>query len=154
MRASFPARPKPDDQNVHQTGSTSPLLNVFGVGPDVAAALLITAGGNPDRMRNEASFAALCGISPIPASSGKTRRHRLNRGGDRQANAAFHVITLARRRHDPRTKAYIDKRTAQGLSPATSPDASSATSPGSCSPSYATSAPLDKHRSIRSSDTP
>ncbi len=93
------------------------LLEVFGVGPDVAAALLITAGGNPDRMRNEASFAALCGISPIPASSGKTHRHRLNRGGDRQANAAIHVIALARRRHDSRTKAYIDKRTAQGLSP-------------------------------------
>ncbi len=93
------------------------LLNVFGVGPDVAAALLITVGGNPDRMRTEASFAALCGISPIPASSGKTHRHRLNRGGDRQANAAIHVVALTRRRSDARTKAYLEKRTAQGLSP-------------------------------------
>lgn len=93
------------------------LLQVFGVGPDVAAALLITVGDNPARMGSEASFAALCGISPIPASSGKTRRHRLNRGGDRQANAAIHVVALARRRSDPRTRAYIAKRTAEGLSP-------------------------------------
>lgn len=78
------------------------LLDVFGVGPDVAAALLITVGGNPDRMRTEASFAALCGISPIPASSGKTHRYRLNRGGDRQANAAIHVVALTRRRSEAR----------------------------------------------------
>ena len=93
------------------------LLDVFGVGPDVAAALLISVGGNPDRMRTEASFAALCGISPIPASSGKTHRHRLNRGGDRQANAAIHVVALTRRRTESRTKAYVEIRTAQGLSP-------------------------------------
>ncbi len=93
------------------------LLDVFGVGPDVAAALLTTVGGNPDRMRTEASFAALCGISPIPASSGKTHRHRLNRGGDRQANAAIHIVALTRRRSDARTKTYLAKRTAQGLSP-------------------------------------
>jgi transposase len=75
------------------TAAAAPdLLDQFGVGPDVAAALLIAAGGNTDRMRHEASFASLCGVSPLPASSGKTRRHRLNRGGDRQANA---VSTLA-----------------------------------------------------------
>ena len=93
------------------------LLEVFGVGPDVAAALLITVGGNPARMRTEASFAALRGISPIPASSGKTHRHRLDRGGDRQANAAVHVVALTRRRSNARTQAYLEKRTAQGLSP-------------------------------------
>ncbi len=92
------------------------LLEVFGVGPDVAAALLITVGGNPERMRTEASFAALCGISPIPASSGKTHRYRLNRGGDRQANTAIHVVALTRRRSDARTKKYLEKRTAQKLS--------------------------------------
>lgn len=92
------------------------LLEVFGVGPDVAAALLVTVGDNPDRMRTEASFAALCGISPIPASSGKTNRHRLNRGGDRQANAALHTVALARMRADTRTRDYVARRTAEGLS--------------------------------------
>jgi transposase len=98
------------------TTAAPQLLDRFGVGPDVAAALLITAGGNPDRMRSEASFAALCGVSPIPASSGKTHRHRLNRGGDRQANAALHHVALTRIRSDPATKEYAAKRTAQGLS--------------------------------------
>jgi transposase len=92
------------------------LLAQFGVGPDVAAALLITAGGNKDRMRRESSFAALCGVNPLPASSGKTNRHRLNRGGDRQANSALHTVALTRMRSDPRTRAYVAKRTAQGLS--------------------------------------
>jgi transposase len=88
----------------------------FGVGADVAAALLIAVGGNPDRLVSEASFAALCGVSPIPASSGKTNRHRLNRGGDRQANAALHAVCLARLRRDPTTRAYLTRRTAEGLS--------------------------------------
>lgn len=92
------------------------LLERFGVGPDVAAALLIAAGGNPTRLGNEAGFAALCGANPIPASSGKTNRHRLNRGGDRQANAALHTIALTRMRGDPRTRTYADRRTTQGLS--------------------------------------
>lgn len=92
------------------------LLEQFGVGPEVAAALLIAAGSNPDRMRHEASFAALCGVNPLPASSGKTRRHRLNRGGDRQANAALHTVALARIRSDPRTRDYLTRRTSQGLS--------------------------------------
>lgn len=98
------------------TTAAPQLLDRFGVGPDVAAALLITAGGNPDRMQSESSFAALCGVSPIPASSGKTHRHRLNRGGDRQANAAIHHVALTRLRSDPRTKEYAAKRTAEGLS--------------------------------------
>jgi transposase len=91
------------------------LLARKGVGPDSAAALLITAGDNPDRMNSEASFAALCGVSPIEASSGKTRRRHLNRGGDRRANAALYRIVLTRSRCDQRTRDYLDRRTAQGL---------------------------------------
>jgi transposase len=99
------------------TATSAPALREqFGVGPEVAAALLIAAGGNSDRMRNEAGFAALCGVNPLPASSGKTRRHRLNRGGDRQANAALHTVALARLRSDPRTRDYVARRTSQGLS--------------------------------------
>lgn len=99
------------------TAKTAPvLLQQFGVGPDVATALLVAAGGSPERLRNEASFAALCGVSPIPASSGRTNRHRLNRGGDRQANCALHTVTMVRMRSDPRTRAYAARRTAEGLS--------------------------------------
>ena len=90
------------------------LLQRHGIGPDSAAALLITAGDNPDRLRSEASFAALCGVSPIEASSGKTRRRRLNRGGDRRANAALYRIALTRARGDQRTRDYLDRRTTQG----------------------------------------
>ena len=72
------------------------LVSIFGVGLDTAATLLISAGSNPQRLRSEAAFASLCGVNPIPASSGKTNRHRLNRGGDRQANAALHRIVLVR----------------------------------------------------------
>jgi transposase len=81
-----------------------------------AAQLLLTAGGNPERLRSEASFAALCGVSPVPASSGKTIRHRLNRGGDRAANSALHIIAIGRLRTDPKTKAYVAKRIAEGHS--------------------------------------
>jgi len=77
------------------------MLDPIGVGPDSAAALLITAGDNPDRLHSDASFAALCGISPIEASSGKTQRRRLNRGGDRHANAALYRIAVTRLRCDP-----------------------------------------------------
>ena len=87
-----------------------------GVGPEVAGQLLSTAGDNPDRLRSEAALAHLCGAAPIPASSGRTDRHRLNRGGDRAANHALYTITLCRMRHDPRTKAYVQRRTQQGLS--------------------------------------
>ena len=75
-----------------------------------AAQLLLTAGDNPDRLRSEASFAALCGVSPVPASSGKTVRHRLNRGGDRAANSAIHIIAIGRLRLDSRTQDYVAKR--------------------------------------------
>jgi transposase len=81
-----------------------------------AAQLLLTAGDNPDRLRSEASFAALCGTSPVPASSGKTIRHRLNRGGDRHANSALHIIAIGRLRTDPKTKKYVAKRIAEGHS--------------------------------------
>jgi len=85
-----------------------------GVGTQVAATLLVTAGDNPGRLVTEASFAALCGASPVDASSGKQRRHRLNRGGDRQANSALWRIVLVRMSHDPRTRAYVARRTAEG----------------------------------------
>lgn len=101
------------------TSSVAPaLVASFGVGPDSASALLIAAGGNPERLKSEAAFAALCGVSPIPASSGKTNRHRLNRGGDRQANAALHRVVIVRLRYEQRTQAYMQRRTAEGLSKA------------------------------------
>ncbi|MDA8263860.1 MAG: IS110 family transposase [Actinomycetota bacterium] len=90
------------------------LLDKQGVGPQVAATLLATAGDNPGRLRSDASFAALCGASPVDASSGKQVRHRLNRGGDRQANSALWRIVHTRMAHDPRTKAYVQRRTAEG----------------------------------------
>jgi transposase len=89
------------------------LLAVFGVGPDTAGQLLVTAGDNPDRITTEAAFAMLCGAAPLPASSGQTHRHRLNRGGDRQANAALYRIVLSRLRHDPATRAYATRRAAE-----------------------------------------
>jgi transposase len=90
------------------------LLRRYGVGPDTAAALLLAAGDNPERLNSEASFAALCGVSPIEASSGKTQRRRLNRGGDRQANSALYTITIARLRWDKRTQDYVQRRVAEG----------------------------------------
>jgi len=92
------------------------LLELNGVGTDVAGQLLVTAGQNTERLRSEAAFAMLCGVAPIPASSGKTHRHRLNRGGDRQANAALYRVVLSRMRWDPRTRAYVARRTTEGLS--------------------------------------
>ena len=92
------------------------LIEAFGVGPDTAADLLIAAGSNPDRLHSEAAFASLCGVNPVPASSGKTNRHRLNRGGDRQANAALYRIVVVRLRHDLRTQAYLRRRTTEGMS--------------------------------------
>ncbi|MEU3017832.1 IS110 family transposase [Nocardiopsis sp. NPDC007018] len=91
------------------------LLEVKGVGPDVAGQLLATCGDNPDRLGSEAAFAHLCGVAPIPASSGRRDRHRLNRGGDRAANHALHTIVLSRMRWDERTRAYVERRTGQGL---------------------------------------
>jgi transposase len=86
------------------------------IGYACAAQLLVTVGGNPERLKSEASFAALCGASPIPASSGKTDRHRLNRGGDRAANSALHIIAIGRLRTDERTQKYVARRIADGLS--------------------------------------
>lgn len=90
------------------------LMSVFGCGRDTVAQLLITAGDNPDRLRSEAAFAALAGACPIPASSGKTNRHRLNRAGDRQANSALYHITIVRLRYDDETRAYAARRIAEG----------------------------------------
>ncbi|MEV4571608.1 IS110 family transposase, partial [Nonomuraea sp. NPDC049419] len=92
------------------------LAAAYGVGTDTAGQLLVTAGENHDRIHSEAAFAMLCGVAPIPASSGKTTRHRLNRGGDRQANAALYRIVMCRLRWDPRTRAYMQRRTQDGLS--------------------------------------
>jgi transposase len=86
------------------------------IGHTSAAQLLLTAGANPERLRSEASFASLCGVSPVPASSGKTARHRLNRGGDRAANSALHIIAIGRLRTDQRTKDYVARRIAEGHS--------------------------------------
>lgn len=86
------------------------------IGHETAAQLLLTAGDNVQRLRSEASFAALCGVSPVPASSGKTTRHRLSRGGDRAANSALHIIAIGRLRTDPRTQTYVAKRITEGHS--------------------------------------
>lgn len=90
------------------------LIAIKGVGPEVASTLLMTAGDNPERMKSEASFAALCGSNPIPASSGKTNRHRLNRGGDRHANAALWRVVVVRLSCDERTREYLAKRVSEG----------------------------------------
>ena len=92
------------------------LVAIKGVGPDTASTLLMTAGDNPERMRSEAAFAALCGSNPIPASSGKTNRHRLNRAGDRHANAALWRIVVVRLSCDQRTRDYLAKRDSEGKS--------------------------------------
>jgi len=101
------------DQLVEHTAPPR-LLAKQGVATQVAAALLVAVGDNPTRMEREASFAALCGVSPVDASSGKQRRHRLNRGGDRQGNSALWRIVITRMAHDPRTRSYVARRTAEG----------------------------------------
>ncbi len=94
------------------------VIAVHGVGYETAGQLLVTAGDNPQRLRHEKSFAALCGSSPVQASSGRTTRHRLNRGGDRHANSALWTIVVVRMTtHEP-TRAYVERRTAEGLSKA------------------------------------
>lgn len=92
------------------------LLHFHGVGTTTAAQLLITVGGNPDRLRSEASFAALCGTAPVPASSGKKTRHRLSRGGDRRANSALHTIALSRMRNHPLTRNFVQRQRERGRS--------------------------------------
>ena len=91
------------------------LLAMTGVGTQVAAQLLITAGSNPARLATEQSFAALCGVSPVDASSGQQLRHRLNRGGDRQANSALYRIVIVRLRYHQPTRDYMTRRTREGL---------------------------------------
>ncbi len=90
------------------------LAAINGVGTDVATALLVAAGDNPERLRSEATFAHLCGVAPLDASSGKQERHRLNRGGDRQANSALWHIVITRMVCDEHTRAYIARRIEQG----------------------------------------
>jgi transposase len=98
-------------------GKAAPrLLRLLAIGIDHAGQLLVTAGDNPERLRGEAAFAHLCGVAPIPASSGRTHRHRLHRGGDRGANRALHLAVVVRMRYCPRTRAYVQRRTKEGLS--------------------------------------
>ncbi|MGA8370333.1 MAG: IS110 family transposase [Acidimicrobiales bacterium] len=96
---------------------TAPELNAIdGVGTDVASAILVGAGDNPERLKSESTFAKRCGVSPLDASSGKQERHRLNRSGDRQANSALWHIVFTRMVNDPRTKHYIERRMKEGRS--------------------------------------
>jgi len=89
------------------------LLERTGIVP-MTAAIALTAWSHPGRVRSEAAFACLAGVNPIPASSGNTTRHRLNRGGDRRLNRALHMATIVRMTHDPETRAYVEKRRAEG----------------------------------------
>lgn len=98
-----------------QTSPAAPLLEKTGIGP-LTAAVVLTAWSHPGRVRSEAAFASLAGVNPIPASSGNTVRHRLNRGGDRRLNKALHIATIVRMTHDPATRAYVQRRTAEGRS--------------------------------------
>jgi transposase len=142
-----------DAQLDRLVGQVAPeLVSLAGIGTDHAATLLIVAGDNPKRLRSEASFASLCGVSPVEASSGKVVRHRLNRGGNREANRALYMICLARMRRDLRTKEYV----AQGAprrarASERSSAASSATSPGRPTACWSPlgAAPLD-YRSVTS----
>ncbi|MDP9488457.1 MAG: IS110 family transposase [Actinomycetota bacterium] len=99
---------------VEQTAPT--LVAVNGVGTDTAATLLVAVGQDPRRLRSEAAFAHMCGVAPIPASSGKVVRYRLNRRGNRDANRALHVVAAERMSRDERTRAYMARRTAEGKS--------------------------------------
>jgi transposase len=98
--------------------ATAPeLVQLHGVGVEIAGQFLVTAGDNANRIRNEAAFAKLCGVAPQPASSGRTTgRHRLSRGGDRAANSALYIVTIVRMRHHQPTRDYVERRTAEGLS--------------------------------------
>src|SRR5262249_43202591 len=98
------------------TQTAPDLLALHGVGIDTAAALLVTAGDNPGRLRSEAAWAHLCGTAPIPASPGRVPRYRLSRGGDRQANRALWGIVIPRLSNDPRTRAYMARRLSEGRS--------------------------------------
>jgi transposase len=106
-----------DQRLAKLVGRAAPrLLKLHAIGVDHAGQLLTTTGQRPERLRNEAAFAHLCGAAPIPASSGKTHRHRLHRGGDPDANRALHLAVVVRMRWCPRTRAYAERRTKQGRS--------------------------------------
>src|SRR5204863_3304966 len=106
-----------DEHLTRLVASAAPtLVALKGLGPETAGALLVAVGDNGDRLRSEAAFARLCGVAPLPASSGKTTRHRLSRGGDRDANRALYLLVLGRMGWDPRTRDYVARRTAEGLS--------------------------------------
>jgi hypothetical protein len=137
---------------IHQTPAAG-LLDLPGIGP-VTAAVVLAAWSHPGRIRSEAAFANLAGVSPIPASSGNTVRHRLNYGGDRRLNRALHMAIVTRMRMDPTTRAYVERRTTQGrtskeirrcLIGATSPDSYTATSPP---PTTHPAPPLTTHRRV------
>ena len=115
---SFGADPEGYDRLAEAIGDPGScmVVGVEGCGTTTAAALVVAAGDNPGRLKGEAAFSMLCGASPIPASSGKTERHRLNRGGNRQANWALYEIAIKRMAYDERTKRYVAKRTSEGKS--------------------------------------
>jgi hypothetical protein len=118
-RAEFPGAQieRLDERIVSLVTARAPaLLALYGVGPDTAALLPIAAGDHPGRLRSQAARAHMCAGAPIPASSGKTRRHRLNRGGNRQANHGLWRIVITRMSAHPATRAYVKRRTAEGLS--------------------------------------
>ena len=118
MLSSWTARSRRlDDLIVPLVAARAPgLMTLHGVGAETAALLLVAAGDHPERLRSEAAWAHLCAVAPIPASSGKRTRHRLNRGGDRQANHALWRIVITRMSCHPPTRAYVERRTAEGLS--------------------------------------
>jgi transposase len=103
-----------DELNAILTHHAPALMAVNGVGPETAGQLITTAGQNADRITSEASLARLCGVAPIPASSGSTIRHRLHRGGDRDANSAIHLIVINRLRWHAPTRDYLQRRTREG----------------------------------------
>jgi transposase len=120
-RAEFPGAQleRPDELIVPLVTAHAPrLLALRGIGPSTAALLLTAAGDHPERLRSEAAWAHLCAAAPIPASSGKTIRHRLNPGGDRSANHALWRIVFTRMGSDPATRAYAERRTSEGKSKA------------------------------------
>jgi transposase len=106
-----------DEQLERLVAEAAPaLVALRGVGTETAASLVVAAGDNPERLRSEAAFASMCGVSPVPASSGRVRRHRLNRGGNREANRALYLLALGRMSWDGRTREYVARRTAEGKS--------------------------------------
>ncbi len=119
------------------TAQAPGLLALYGIGPHTAALLLLAAGDHPERLRSEAAWAHMCAAAPIPASSGKTIRHRLNPGGNRQANHALWRIVFTRMGSHPATRAYVERRTAEGSPRRRSSAASSVTSPARSTPTCA-----------------